>query len=128
MLLSKLNKFDVSLTSSDTIQWALWSNVSSSSLTGASFSAPPGSGSVLIDQSATALNTTGCFQVASGIVTTGTKSATGTALDLFSYFSQIGRDSFARTSEVFTLALIHPPGISAGTVTGTVLLSWQELL
>ena len=125
--ISLVQQIQVVLTTSDTVQWALWSNVAPGALTNASFSTPPQNGSVQIDKSATALNVTNCWQIASGIATNGGGASTsGVITSLASYFSQIGRDSFSKTSEIFTLALIRGTGSSA--LTGYALLSWQELL
>ena len=114
-------------TSGDTVQWALWSNVTAANLTGENFRAAPPSASILVDKSATAFSTTTCKQVASGIATHGSASASSvTVFELGQYFSQIGRDSFTQTSDIFTLALFA--NASQGTVDAQVLLSWQELL
>jgi hypothetical protein len=51
--ISVVQQVEFVLTTADTVQWALWSNVAPSALTGASFSTPPNSGSVQIDKSAT---------------------------------------------------------------------------
>jgi hypothetical protein len=46
--------------------------------------------------------------------------------ELGQYFSQIGRDSFTQTSDIFTLAFFN--NTSQGAMDAQVLLSWQELL
>lgn len=114
------------LTTADTLQWAIWSNVTPSALTGASFSTPPQNGSIQIDKSASALNITNCWQIASGLVTNSSKSTSGYVSNLQSYFSQLGRDSFAKVGDIFTLAVIR--GTGSGTASGYALLGWQELL
>ena len=122
-----VKQVDFVLTTADTLYWALWSNVAASSLTGASFTTPPNNGSVQIDKSATALNVTNCWQVANGLVTNSAGGASSSnPITLESYFSQIGRDSFSKTSEIFTLAVIR--GTGSSTASGYALLSWQELL
>lgn len=122
----QLKQVDVAMGSADTVYWALWSNLSSSNFTGANFVADGYSQNVLIDRSATAMTTTGGIQVAAGLVS-GTNQAAGAAVQqLGKYYSQIGRDSFSRTSRIFTLALYSVPG-SASTVNATVLLSWNEV-
>lgn len=122
-----MKQIELVLTTADTLQWALWSNVTTTSLTGEVFSAPPNNGGVVVDKSATALNITGCWQVASGIVTNSTGGATSSSnLELNGYFAQLGRDSFSMTPDIFTLAVIR--GTGSSTCSGFALLSWQELL
>ena len=122
-----MKQVEVVLTTSDTLQWALWSNVTESSLTGDVFTTPPNNGGVVIDKSATALNITNCWQVASGLATNSVGGSTSSSvLELTNYFSQLGRDSFSRTPEIFTLAVIRGSGSS--TASGYALLSWQETL
>lgn len=122
-----MKQVEVVLTTADTLQWAVWSNVTTNSLTGESFTTPPNNGSVVIDKSATALDITNCWQVASGIVTNSVGgSASSSVLELTNYFAQLGRDSFSRTPEIFTLALVRGSGSS--TASGAALLSWQETL
>jgi hypothetical protein len=111
----------------DTVQWALWSNVSAANLTGENFLAAPPSTSILVDKSATAFSATTCQQVASGMVSSGAASSSSiTVFELGQYFSQIGRTSFTQTSDIMTLAFFNNTG--QGTVDAQVLLSWQELL
>lgn len=125
--ISVVQQIEFVIMTSDTVQWALWSNVTPSALTGASFSIPPNNGSVQIDKSATALSVTNCWQVAAGLVTNGGGTSTSQVIaDLTKYFSQLGRDSFSKTSEIFTLAIIR--GTGSSTITGYALLSWQEML
>ena len=122
-----MKQVEVILTTADTLQWALWSNVTTSSLTGSNFIVPPNNGGVVIDKSSTALNITNCWQVASGIVTNSTGGSTSSSsLELNNYFAQLGRDSFSRTPEIFTLAVIR--GTGSSTCSGYALLSWQETL
>ena len=114
-------------TSGDTVQWALWSNVTAANLTSENFLAAPPSTSILVDKSATAFSATTCRQIASGIATQGAASSSSvTVFELGQYFSQIGRDSFTQTSDIFTLAFFN--NTSQGPVDAQVLLSWQELL
>ena len=122
-----MKQIELVLTTADTLQWALWSNVTTTSLTGENFTVPPNNGGVVIDKSATALDITNCWQVASGIVTNSTGGATASSnLELNGYFAQLGRDSFSRTPEIFTLAVIR--GTGSSTCSGYALLSWQEML
>ena len=97
---AQIRQIDMSLTSSDTLQWALWSNVSDINLTGANFTTPPQNGSVQIDTSSSAFNISNCWQVASGLITaSGNKASSSTVLELGSYFTQLGRNSFSKTPE-----------------------------
>lgn len=123
-----IQQVDIVLTSTDTVQWALWSNVSAINLGGTpNFIAPPNNGGILIDRAATTFNTSNCWQIASSLVTNAGGNAVSTSkIDLINYFSQLGRDSFSGTSEIMTLALYRPAGTSS--VTGYALLSWQETL
>jgi hypothetical protein len=111
----------------DAVQWALWANVAATNLTGENFLAAPPSTSILVDKSATAFSATTCHQVASGLLSAGAASSSSiTVFELGQYFSQIGRDSFTQTSDIFTLAFFA--NTSQGSVDAQVLLSWQELL
>jgi hypothetical protein len=110
----------------DIVQWALWSNVTAANLTGENFLAAPPSTSILVDKSATAFSATTCQQVASGLVAAQGKTSGLAVFELGQYFSQIGRNSFTQTSDIFTLAFFN--NTSQATVDADVLLSWQELL
>lgn len=111
----------------DTVQWALWSNVSVDNLTGENFLAAPPSTSILVDKSATAISVTTCQQIASGLASHDAATSSSVAVaELGQYFSQIGRNSFTQTSDILTLAFFA--NTSQGTVDAQVLLSWQELL
>jgi len=123
-----IKQVEVVITSTgDTVQWALWSNVTAANLTGENFLAAPPSTSMLVDKSATAFSATTCRQIASGLATHGSASSSSvTVFELGQYFSQIGRDSFTQTSDIFTLAFFN--NTNQGTVDAQVLLSWQELL
>lgn len=117
---SVVRQVDIALTSSGTLQWALWTT---SNITGASFTSP-NNGSVVIAQGGT-LNVASAYQLASGLVTNGGgNSVIASTADIKNYFSQIGRDSFSKTSDTLTLAVY---GIST-TPSGSALLSWQEML
>ncbi len=123
-----IRQVEVLITSTvDVLQWGLWSNVSGANLTGESFSSAPNS-YCQIDKSATAIDVSTCYQVASQLSSAGPGVSSGTtsALELENYFSQIGRDSFSQTSDIFTLALFA--NSSQGTVTAECLLSWAEML
>jgi hypothetical protein len=123
-----VKQIEIVITSTgDTVQWALWSNVTAANLTGENFLAAPPSTSILVDKSATAFSATTCRQVASGMASHGSASSSSvTVFELGQYFSQIGRDSFTGTSDIFTLAFFN--NTAQGTVGAQVLLSWQELL
>jgi hypothetical protein len=110
----------------DIVQWALWSNVTAANLTGENFLAAPPSTSILVDKSATVFSATTCQQVASGMVAAQGKTSGLAVFELGQYFSQIGRNSFTQTSDIFTLAFFN--NTSQGTVDADALLSWQELL
>jgi hypothetical protein len=110
----------------DIVQWALWSNVTAANLTGENFLAAPPSTSILVDKSATAFSATTCQQVASGFASASGKTSGLIVFELGQYFSQIGRNSFTQTSDIFTLAFFN--NTSQGTVDADALLSWQELL
>lgn len=122
--ISNMRQVDIVLTGSGTTQWALWTQ---SNVSGATFTSPPNNSSIQIAQGASAgtLNVESSWQLASGLITNGVGTATtGTLLELQNYFSQIGRDSFSKTSDTMTLAVISQSGSPAGYA----LLSWQELL
>jgi hypothetical protein len=122
-----IKQVEVVITSTDDIvQWALWSNVTAANLTNENFLAAPPSTSILVDKSATAFSTTTCQQVASGMAAAAGKTSGLTVFELGQYFSQLGRDSFTQTSDIFTLAFYN--NTTQGTVDAQVLLSWQELL
>ena len=122
-----VRQVEVVITSTDdVVQWALWSNVTAANLTGENFLAAPPSTSILVDKSATAFSTTTCQQVASGMVAAQGKTSGLSVFELGQYFSQIGRNSFTQTSDIFTLAFFN--NTTQGTVTADALLSWQELL
>ncbi len=122
--ISNMRQVDIVLTGSGTTQWALWTQ---SNVSGATFTSPPNNSSIQIAQGASAgtLNVESSWQLASGLITNGVgTTTTGTLLELQNYFSQIGRDSFSKTSDTMTLAVISQSGSPAGYA----LLSWQELL
>jgi hypothetical protein len=120
---------DVLVTSTgDLVQWGLWANVSAANLTSESFANVSSLSSVQIDKSATAFDPSTCYQIASGLASAslGGQGGTASQLELQGYMSQIGRNSFTKTSEILTLALFA--NASQGTVTAECLLSWAELL
>jgi hypothetical protein len=122
-------QIDVMVTSTgDTVQWGLWANVVSTNLTGASFSNVNSGSSVQIDSSATALNPSTCYQIASGMASAalGGQGGMASQLELQSYLAQVGRNSFTKTSEILTLAFFNPN--NQGSLTAYALLSWAELL
>ncbi len=116
------------MTTSDTLYWALWSNVSTDNLTGENFVAHTHSDQVELDNSATAMTTTGCIQVAAGVVSGTNLGSAPILLELTNYYSQIGRDSFTSTSKIFTLALSSVTGVGGGGAGAQTLMSWNELL
>ncbi len=124
----QVRQIDVVVTSADTIHWALWANVTTTSLTGENFAAHASSRAVEIDNSAVALNTTGCQQVAAGIISGTNQSAASMALELVKYYSQIGRNSFTQVSDIMTLAYYSIPGVSGSPVKIQGLISWNELI
>lgn len=123
---AQVKQVDVVMTTTDTLHWALWSNVVS--LTGSNWVAHGYSQNIQIDQSATAMTTTGAIQVAAGFVSGTNQAAAPIALQLSRYYSQIGRDSFTQTSRVFTLATYSVTGVGGGGAGLQALLSWNELL
>jgi len=119
--ISLVKQVDLVLSGSGTTQWAIWA---SSNVSGVSFTAPPNNGSVVIAQGGT-MNVASSYQIASGIAINGAgTSSTGSTVELGNYFSQIGRDSFAKVSDTITLAVYSPSGSPAGYA----LLSWHEML
>ena len=126
---AQVKQVDISMVSTDLLHWALWSNVSAANLTGESFVAHTSSSLVQIDQSATAMTTTGCQQIAAGLVSGTNQSAAPIMLELTKYQAQLGRDSFTNVSEIFTLAVYSVTGSSGGSsISLQALLSWNELL
>ena len=126
--IAQIRQVDIIMTTSDVLHWAVWSNVADTNLTGASFVAHGFSQNVLVDRSATAMTTTGCVQVAAGLVAGTNQAAAPAVLELSKYYSQLGRDSFSQTSKIYTLALYSVPGVGGGGAGAQVLLSWNELL
>lgn len=124
----QVKQVDIIMISSDVLHWALWSNVADTNLTGASFTAHGFSQNVLVDQAATAMTTTGCIQIAAGLVAGTNQAAAPAILELGKYYAQIGRDSFSQTSRIFTLALYSVTGVGGGGASAQTLLSWNELL
>lgn len=126
---AQVKQVDVLMTTTDRLQWALWSNVSASNLTGANFVAHASSTLVQIDQSATAFTTTGCQQIAAGLISGTNQTSNASLLELVKYQAQLGRNSFTQTAEIFTLAVYSVVGSSGGSSIGLqALLSWNELL
>lgn len=117
---------DVCITSSDTIQWAMWSNVSTINLTGGSWSPHYSSTIIEVNGGATAFNTSNCYQLASGVLTGTNQTSSINAFALDKYLSQIGRNSFTNTSDIFTLAIYNIAASINPKV--TTLLSWNEVL
>jgi len=122
--ISLVRQVDIALTSagSGTIQWALWSSSNVSG--GSSWTSPPQNGSIQVSTGGT-MNVASSWQVASGLLTlSGGNTVASTLVELGNYTSQIGRDSFAKVSDVMTLAVYS----LANTPSGYALISWQEIL
>jgi len=125
--LVQIKQVEITLSSTDVIQWALWSNVTAANLTGESFSLGAPSTSVQVDRAATAINVTYGRQIAGGIVSNSvTNPPIGGVAELGAYFSQISRNSFTQTSDIFSFCMFSD--VSAATVAGMALMSWQEIL
>lgn len=122
-------QIDVMVTSTgDTVMWGLWANVTSTNLTGASFSNVNFGSSVQIDKSATAIDVSTCYQIATGLASAslGGQGGTASQFELQGYLAQVGRNSFTKTSEILTLAFFNVN--NQATVTAYASLSWAELL
>ncbi len=125
--LVQIKQVEITLSSTDTVQWALWSNVTPTNLTGETFSLGAPSASVQVDKSATAIDVTYGRQIAGGIVSNSViNTPIGGVGELGAYFTQISRNSFTQTSDIFSLCIFSD--VSAATVAGVALLSWQEIL
>lgn len=122
---AQLRQVDLVCTSSDTVFWALWSRTS---LTGGSFVAHSSSSIIEVNQGATAVSTSGAYQIAAGIISGTNQSAASVALQLDKYYSQIGRNSFTGQSDIMTLAFYSVTTVNGHPVTVQALLSWNELL
>ena len=125
---AQIRQVDVVMTSADTIHWALWSNVTTTDLIGENFVSNPQSAAVEIDTTAGAITTTRCQQVAAGIISGTNQSAASMSLELIKYFSQIGRNSFTQTSDIFTLAYYSTVTVTGHPVQIQGLLSWNEVI
>lgn len=124
----QMKQVDILMLSVDVLHWALWANVSTTNLTGASFVQDRFSTLVQVDRSATAMTTTGCQQFAAGLVSGTNQSAAPILMELTKYQSQLGRNSFTQTPEIFTLAVYSVAGVGGGGASFQALLSWNELL
>lgn len=125
--MAQIKQIEIVLSTTDTVQWALWSNVTAANLTGESFSLGAPSTSVQVDRAATAIDVTYGRQIAGAIVSNSViNTPIGGVAELGAYFSQISRNSFTQTSDIFSLCLFSD--VNAATVAGTALLSWQEIL
>jgi hypothetical protein len=124
----QIRQVDVVMTTADTIHWALWSNVTTTDLIGENFVSHAQSQAVEIDVTAGAITTTRCQQVAAGIISGTNQSAASMALELVKYFSQIGRNSFTQTSDIFTLAYYSTVTVTGHPVQIQGLLSWNEII
>ena len=125
--MAQIKQVEIVLSTTDTVQWALWSNVTAANLTGESFSLGAPSNSVQVDRAATAIDVTYGRQIAGAIISNSViNTPIGGVAELGAYFSQIGRNSFTQTSDIFSLCLFSD--VNAATAAGTALLSWQEIL
>lgn len=125
--LVQIKQVEITLSSTDVIQWALWSNVTPANLTGESFSLGAPSTSVQVDRAATAIDVTYGRQIAGGIVSNSvTNTPIGGVAELGAYFAQISRNSFTQTSDIFSFCMFSD--VNAATVAGMALMSWQEIL
>jgi len=125
--LVQIKQVELVLSSTDTVQWALWSNVTAANLTNEAFSLGAPSLTVQVDRAATAIDVTYGRQIAGAIASNSvTNVPIGGAAELGAYFAQISRNSFTQTSDIFTLCMFSD--VNAATVAGTALLSWQEIL
>jgi len=125
--MAQIKQVEIVLSTTDTVQWALWSNVTPANLTGESFSLGAPSTSVQVDRAATAIDVTYGRQIASGIVSNSvTNTPGGGVAELGAYFSQISRNSFTQTSDIFSFCMFSD--VSAATVAGMALMNWQEFL
>jgi len=125
--MAQIKQVEIVLSSTDTVQWAIWSNVTAANLTGESFSLGAPSNSVQVDRSATAIDVTLGRQIAGAIVSNSVQNVPiGGVAELGAYFSQISRNSFTQTSDIFSLCIFSD--VNAATVAGTALMSWQEIL
>lgn len=122
----QMRQVELVVTTSDTVQWALWSNVTSANLGSPVFGPHISSSTIQFNANATTFTTTTCRQFASGIASGTNQAASKSSLELGRYISQIGRDSFTGTSDIITLGVTNiKPGASAVTI--QALLSWNEL-
>lgn len=123
-----VKQININMISTDLLHWALWSNVTPTNLTGENFTSHAYSQNVQLDHSATAINTATSIQIAAGLVSGTNQSSSPIDFDLSKFYSQIGRDSFAQESRIFTLALYSVSGVGGGGASAQILLSWNELL
>ena len=125
--LVQIKQIEITLSTTDTVQWALWSNVTAANLTGETFSLGAPSTTVQVDRAATAIDVTYGRQIAGGIVSNSViNTPIGGVGELGAYFTQISRNSFTQTSDIFSLCMFSD--VNAATVGGVALMSWQEIL
>lgn len=123
----QVRQVDAVLITADTVQIALWSNVTMANLGNPVFQTHSTSRTVLYNANATSLSTTTCIPVVNSLLSGTNQSASRTAHELFGYQGQIGRNSFTGVSDIMTIAVMNvKPGGSP--VTLQALLSWNELL
>ena len=122
----QMRQVELVITTADTVQWALWSNVTAANLGSPVFGPHISSPTIQFNANATTFTTTTCQQFASGMVSGTNQASAQSIIELGRYNSQIGRDSFTGTSDIITLAVMSiKPGASAVTI--QALLSWNEL-
>lgn len=122
----QIKEIDVIMTSVNTCIWSLWYNVSSSALGSPTFQNHSSSTNIQYNSNASTFTTTGCLQMASGIVTGTIQTKTPLSASLSHYFAQIGRNSFTQTSDIIVLAMLDQTGGSSRTAQAVI--SWNELL
>lgn len=127
---AQLRQVDLAITSAatQTIHWSIWGNLDPSNLTGESFVAHGSSTNVQLDRSATAMTTTGGWQIAAGLFTGSNQTPGASVLELGKYFTQLGRNSFTGEPYIITIAFLSYTGVGGGGITIQTLLSWNELL
>jgi hypothetical protein len=122
----QITSADISVTTSQVVVWGLWYNVNSNALNG-TWSSHSSSTLVQLNTTATTFSTTGCIQVASGLIvgSSGNGNKTTLSTQLSKFLVQIGRNSFTQTSDIFVLALMILTPASA-SVSAQSILSWAE--
>lgn len=132
-----MDTIDLIVTSTDILQWAIWSNVqltnlirqNSTAMTDADFNAHASSTNVYTSSNAYTMTTTGCLQVLAGISSASKSVSINVLRDVKKFKRQIGRNSFTQTSDIFVLAVNNSVTNTGQTHTDCqAVLSWAELL